>query len=116
MMMTTTVLVMAALSANPATKTWSFTVGKAPKIDLSSISGSVLVQADGTDQVKIELTPAREGAELKVDADGDNIDIEAGGCESNAPHCKAVPVAVVIRAPKHTELDISTVSAGVTLK
>ncbi|HEX8537652.1 MAG TPA: DUF4097 family beta strand repeat-containing protein [Cystobacter sp.] len=118
--MLSTALIVVLASA-PAPASWRFEAGATPEVSLSVINGSIQVEAVEGQAVSVEAR-REDGADVKpfldVESDGDEVSVSmcCGPCEERrgASRCdNPVPVHLVVKLPRGSELEVSTVGAPV---
>ncbi|EPX55552.1 hypothetical protein D187_009163 [Cystobacter fuscus DSM 2262] len=117
--MLSTALIVVLASA-PAPASWRFEAGATPEVSLSAINGSIQVEAVEGQTVSVEAR-REDGADVKpfldVEHDGDEVSVSVccGPCEEGrASRCdNPVPVHLVVKLPRGSELEVSAVGAPV---
>jgi DUF4097 and DUF4098 domain-containing protein YvlB len=115
--MLSTALIVVLASA-PAS--WRFETGATPEVSLSAVNGSIQVEAVEGQTVSVEAR-REDGADVKpfldVEHDGDEVSVAVccGPCgEQRASRCdNPVPVHLVVKLPRGSELEVSAVGAPV---
>ncbi|WP_395835595.1 DUF4097 family beta strand repeat-containing protein [Cystobacter fuscus] len=117
--MLSTALIVVLASA-PAPASWRFDAGATPEVSLSAINGSIQVEAVEGQTVSVEAR-GEDGVDVKpfldVEHDGDEVSVSVccGPCEERrASRCdNPAPVHLVVKLPRGSELEVSTVGAPV---
>jgi hypothetical protein len=110
------------LAAAPATQSWQFDTSATPKVNVANINGSVRVEATEGKSVSVEAK--QEGSEeqrakfpLEVKQEGEEVSVRlccGGSCSSKTTSCRdPVVTHFVLKVPRGTSLEVSTVNAEV---
>jgi DUF4097 and DUF4098 domain-containing protein YvlB len=111
------------LAAAPASQSWQFQTDGSPKVSISNVNGSVKVEAADGKTVSVEATQEGSEAErakfpIEVEQDGDEVTVRmcCGSCGKSNSNCHD-PVAThfVVKVPRDSSLDVSSVGAPVSV-
>lgn len=107
------------LASTPAS--WRFETGATPEVSLSAVNGSIQVEAVEGQTVSVEAR-REDGADVKpfldVEHDGDEVSVAVccGPCGEQRATSRCdnpVPVHLVVKLPRGSELEVSAVGAPV---
>lgn len=114
------------LAAAPASQSWQFQTEGAPEVEVSTVNGSIRVEATDSQTVSIEVS--QEGSEeararfpVEVRQEGNEVVAQlcCGSCGKGKGLGKScnnpVPTHFVLKVPRKSSLDVSGVNAAVTL-
>lgn len=109
------------LAAAPASQSWQFETDGTPKVSISNVNGSVRVEAASGKTVSVEATQEGSEAErarypIEVEKDGDEVTVRmcCGSCGKKMSNCHdPVPTHFVVKVPRDSSLEVSTVEAPV---
>jgi hypothetical protein len=102
---------------------WRFDVGETPEVNISNVHGAVTVAAGSGEKVTIEAAmAARKDSQaswtVEAKGGGDRVHVEVccGPCEQKRKDCSDPPdVKLVLTVPERASVEISSVSASVTV-
>ncbi|WP_245814510.1 DUF4097 family beta strand repeat-containing protein [Cystobacter ferrugineus] len=118
--MLSTALIVVLASA-PAPASWRFEAGATPEVSLSAVNGSIQVEAVEGQTVSVEAR-REDGSDAKpfldVEHDGDEVSVSVccGPCDERRAVSRCdnpVPVHLVVKVPRGSELEVSAVGAPV---
>lgn len=111
------------LAAAPAPQSWKFETDGSPQVSITNVNGSVRVE--GTDGKTASVEVTQEGSEeerakfpVKVEQDGDEISIHlcCGSCGKSFKSCNnPIPTHFVVKVPRESSLEVSSVDASVNV-